>query len=415
MLRSISYAFLAVLLIVGFALAQTDSVFTITQLTDQIYQLSTDEGDYTTNVLLMTGPEGILLVDANTKANAEELKKVVESFGKGEPKYIINTHRHVEHIGGNAIFGSDPIIYGHYLIPKKLKSGSYIFNEFPPETYPDSLISQPTTLTFNGEKIDLIPMGGSHDDNEIIVHFEKNKIVHLSSLINGMNFPSIDSDGDLFQFAPLVKKAIEILPDDVTIISGHNGHATYNDLSKYVEMIEGSIARVDQGLKEGKTVKQMQEEDLMAGYEDFERSYVSKSDWIEYIADAFENKDKPKKETLFEPLYYAIKDGGAEKAIKVYEEINAGQDEKYNTEVFQMLVVGLKLIDKENKDNAVRLIQYYLTKEPGGQYAYYAHYVLGNTFKDQGQKEKAIDAYKAALKAKPDFGAAQTKLDELEK
>src|SRR5210317_1329603 len=122
---------LIVLLLPISALAISESsIFKVTQLTDQIYQLSTDEGNYTTNVLVFVGKDGILLVDTNTEEYAEELKKVVDSFGKGVPKYIINTHRHVEHIGGNAIFGAEPVVIGHDLIRTRLRSGGHLFDEY---------------------------------------------------------------------------------------------------------------------------------------------------------------------------------------------------------------------------------------------------------------------------------------------
>ena len=93
------------------AFAQSESPIKVTQLTDHIYQLSTDQGSYTTNVLMFVGDDGVLLVDTGEPDTAEELKKVVLSFGKGAPKYIINTHRHVEHLGANALFGDSAVIF----------------------------------------------------------------------------------------------------------------------------------------------------------------------------------------------------------------------------------------------------------------------------------------------------------------
>ena len=165
--------------------------------------LTTDQGAYTTNTIASVGEDGVLLVDTQAEGDAEALKKVVDGFGKGSPKIIINTHRHVEHVGGNAIFGEDPIVIAHDLVPAKLRSGSYLFNEFPRATFPDITFGDTMTLWFNGEEIVLTEMSGSHDDNEIIVHFTHSKVVHLSSLANGFNFPSVDTAGDpLASFAP---------------------------------------------------------------------------------------------------------------------------------------------------------------------------------------------------------------------
>ena len=194
------------------------------QLTERLYLLATDQGAYTTNTIVSVGDDGILLVDTQSEGDAKALKDAVDAFERGSPRFIINTHRHVEHVGGNAAFGSEPIVIAHDLVPEKLRSGSYLFNEFPDATFPDITFSETMTLRFNGEQIRLTAMTGSHDDNEIIVHFVDSNVVHLSSLVNGFNFPSVDTDGDPLMFKTLVKRAIEMLPSDVVIVSGHNGH-----------------------------------------------------------------------------------------------------------------------------------------------------------------------------------------------
>jgi glyoxylase-like metal-dependent hydrolase (beta-lactamase superfamily II) len=210
-----------VVLLGGVGAAAQEGSITSTRLTEQLHLLSTDQGSYTTNTIAFVGSDGVLLVDTQSADDAAELKKAADAFGKGAPKYIINTHRHVEHVGGNAIFGDGPVVIAHDLVPRKLKSGSYIFDEFTEATFPDITFSDSLTLYFNGERIEMHAFPGSHDDNEIIVHFTESKVVHLSSLVNGFNFPSVDSDGDALKFAELVARAIELLPEDVVIVSGH--------------------------------------------------------------------------------------------------------------------------------------------------------------------------------------------------
>jgi glyoxylase-like metal-dependent hydrolase (beta-lactamase superfamily II) len=154
----------------------------VTQLTDHLYLLASGQGSYTTNTLAFVGKDGILLVDTQSAEDAEELKKAVDTFGKGIPKYIINTHRHIEHLGGNAIFGEEPIVIAHDLVPAKLRSGSYLFNEYPRAVFPDITITDSLTLYFNGERIQIRALTGGHDDNEVIIHFTESNVVHLSSL-----------------------------------------------------------------------------------------------------------------------------------------------------------------------------------------------------------------------------------------
>lgn len=387
-------------------------VFKIVQLTDQIYQLSTDEGNYTTNHLVFVGKDGILLVDTNHKQYAEEFKKVIDAFGMGLPKYIINTHRHVEHIGGNAIFGNSPIKIAHYLMPEKLKSGSYIFDEFPKETYPDITLTDSLFIYFNGEKIRLINNGGSHDDNEIMIHFTKNKVVHLSSLINGMNFPSIDGDGDINMFAPLVKRAMKLLPEDVVIVSGHNNNSSWQDLQKYYDMIVNTTKIVKDGLASGKDVETLQKEKVLADYEDFNKSYVSTDEWIAYLA-TFEENQKNSKKKIYVPLYYALKDNGIDGAIELYNEMKTEQADEYDLNEVALLVIGGKLKSNGKIDDAMAFFNLSLKEFPEGAYNYYLYYQIAQIYKDQNKKEMALEYCNKSLVLNSDFKAASELLDEI--
>jgi len=392
--------------------AAADSLFKVTKLTDNLHMLSTDQGEYTTNTLVFFGDDGLLLVDTQTETEAEELKKLVDSYGKGTPKYIINTHRHVEHIGGNAIFGVEPIVIAHELLPSKLKNGSYIFNEYPPATYPDITISDKYTLEFNGETIEIIPMCGSHDDNEIIVHFTKSKVVHLSSLVNGFNFPSVDSDGDALMFAPLVAKAIEMLPKDVVIVSGHNDTGTWDDLRAYHDMLVQTVEVVRRGLAEGKDLATLQEEKVLAQWESYAGSYVSADEWMEYlvkrIRDGRDNRPTP-----HVPIYHAWKKQGAVAALALFRELKRDHADEYMFREFILLGIGDRLYQKNYLQDAVIFLEASLEEYPEGKYDYYIHYELADANKQLGNKKLAMQHCEKSLELKPDFAAAKALLEEL--
>jgi cyclase len=394
--------------------ATADSPFKVTKLTDNLDMLSTDHGEYTTNTLVFYGDDGVLLVDTQTEDEAEELKKMVDSYGKGTPKYIINTHRHVEHIGGNAIFGDEPIVIAHELVPSKLKSGSYIFNEYPPATFPDITVSDTYTLDFNGESIQIIPMGGSHDDNEIIVFFTKSKVVHLSSLVNGFNFPSLDSDGDVLMFAPLVAKAMKLLPKDVVIVSGHNGIGTWDDLRAYHEMLVQTADVVRRGLAEGKDVATLQKEKALARWESYAGSYVSTDQWIEYLVEGMQGS-KDHRPTPHVPMYHAWKKDGAGAAVALYRELKRDHADEYAFGELVLLGIGDKLYEKHNLEDAIVFLEASLEEYPDGKYTYYTQYELADANRQLGNKSLAMQHCEKSLELNPDFNAAKELLEELKK
>ena len=200
------------LLLAATLASAAEPVVEVEQLTPSLRLLSTDQGSYTTNTLAFTGSDGLLLVDTQAADYAEDFAAAVAALGHGSPRYVINTHRHVEHIGGNACFGTEPVVIAHHLLPGKLTTGSAVFDAWGPEVMPDITVADSLSLFFNGERIRVIALGGSHDDNELIIHFTGQGVVHLSSLVNGFNFPSVDGDGDALMFATVVRRAIGLLP-----------------------------------------------------------------------------------------------------------------------------------------------------------------------------------------------------------
>lgn len=397
----------------GAALAQ-ESRIDVSQLTDRVYLLSTDQGEYTTNTIAFVGEDGILLVDTQAEDDAEDLKAAVDAFGRGSPKYIINTHRHVEHIGGNEIFGDGPVVIAHTLVPAKLRSGSYLFEEFPEEVFPDITFCDSISLYFNGERIRILALAGSHDDNEIIVHFTESKVVHLSSLVNGFNFPSVDSDGDVLRFPELVARAIELLPEDVIIVSGHNDTGSWQDLHSYHDMLVQSTEIVRAGLAEGKDLATLQAENVLRAWESYAGSYVSTDEWIEQLVEGLQPSEEPDR-TVYEPLYYVWKDRGADAALSRYFELRRDHPDEYRFEEFTLLVIGNKLLAKDHVEDAAKFLDASLEEYPDSQYSYYVAYELGVAYKRLGDNERARWYCEKSLELNPGFAAAVALLEELEK
>jgi len=396
------------------AAAADSSSVSVSPLTEQIYLLSVDEGSYTTNTLAFVGDDGLLLVDTQAEEYAEDLKKAVESFGRGVPAYIVNTHRHVEHIGGNALFGPGPVIIAHHLVPEKLRTGIFLFDEYPPEAYPDLVVYDSLRLFFNGDTIRLVDISGSHDDNEIMVHFMNNKVVHLSSITNGFNFPSVDSDGDIFQFDELVEKAMRLLPEDVVIVSGHNAPGRYDQLQPYHDMIVKTTAIVRQGLAEGKDVAQMQTEKVLDEFKDYAGSYVSEDQWIKYLARALEPDSVRPSRNIYTSLYQTYKADGAQAAADLFVDLKESQTTEYKINEYQLAVVGYRLSVKAKHADAIPFFEGSLREYPEGAYNALSAYYLATCHHELGDDGQAVVYCHKALELNPEYEDARQLLEELE-
>ncbi len=338
--------------------ARADDYFQVTPLAPGLLLLSTDQGSYSNNSLVFTGEDGLLLVDTHNSSDTGALGRFVDSLGFGPPRYIITTHRHGEHIGGNGIFGAEPVIVAHHLLPEKLRSGTFLFSEYPADIFPDITFADSLEIEFNGETIRLIDISGSHDDNEIMVHFTGLGIAHISSVVNGFNFPSIDRDGDLLEFEPVVRRLMTLLPQDVRLVSGHHGQvAGYNttgswdQLPAYADMMNTTVEIVRQGLAAGKTTEEMQVEGVLDDYREYAGSYVDTDDWIYYIVDALTVPRDDRKDVC-QPVFRAWKKDGPRAAVECYQRLEQEQEQEYLFHETILLSIGLKLYTRELFEDA---------------------------------------------------------------
>ncbi len=407
------------LLVLGLVPAAAEDHFQVTSLAPDLLMLSTDQGSYSTNSLVFTGEDGLLLVDTHSSQDTEAFKDFVGGLGLGPPKYIINTHRHVEHIAGNALFGPDPIIVAHRLFPGKLRSGTFLFSEYPPEAFPDITFADSLEISFNGEIVRLVNIGGSHDDNEIMVHFTRHGIAHISSVVNGFNFPSVDSDGDVLGFEPQVRRIMTLLPRDIRLISGHNGRASgfdfvgkWDQLPAYADMMKSTIAIVRKGLSQGKTMEDMQAAGVLDDYQQYAGSYVGTDEWIKYVVKALTRSQETKKD-ICQPVFQTWKKDGARAAVDLYRQLEETRGQQYDFHEITLLGIGSKLYSRGLYEDACEFLLGCIDLYPGAEYAYYTHYLTADCFQELDRPKKAIEHCRESLRINPDFAAAASLLEEL--
>jgi len=394
-----------------------ESRVTTTRLTERLYLLSTDQATYSTNTLTFVGPDGVLVVDTQKREDAAALRAAVDALGGGPVRYIINTHRHIEHIGGNGVFGTAPVVIAHALMPSKLVSRSFVFEEFAPATWPDITVADSLTLFFNGERIRIIALPGSHDDNELIVHFTGSKVVHLSSLVNGFNFPSVDEDGDPLRFPELVDRAMALLPRDVAVVSGHNAlgehrAGTWDDLRAYRDMMARCVEIVRAGLAQGKDAAALQRDSVLRGYASYARSYVSQDDWIEELANRL-GRPRDARPTVYAALHETWRAEGAAAAVARFGAIRRDPAAAYRIDPLDLLVIGVKLVSNDHPRDAVAFLEGSLREYPEGPLNYRAHYELALAHRRLGDVEAARRDCRRALELNPRYTPAAALLEEL--
>ncbi len=241
------------------------------------------------NIIASVGMDGVLIVDANYKEGSKALGEEIEKLGGIKINYIINTHWHFDHVGGNGILGDEnTIIIAHKDTKELLSKDQFLLGDtikaLPQNALPKITFDKSYDIEFNGEKIELIAVTGGHSAGDIIVYFKNSNILHIGDIIFADMFPFVDFDhgGSVYTLEKNIQKIIDMIPDDVSIIPGHGRIYTKDDLKKYREMVIKTSEIVKKEKDNGKSLEEINKGDVLKDWKEWEKAFKCE-DWIEII------------------------------------------------------------------------------------------------------------------------------------
>jgi cyclase len=218
------------------------------------------------NMLVSAGPDGILMVDCEFAPMSSKIKQAVAKLQPGPVRFLIDTHWHVDHSGGNADFAKDgAIIIAQDHVRERLsvqQPKGYFGNivpPAPPAAWPSLTYDRSMTVHFNGEDVMLFNDGAAHTDGDTVVYFPKANVVHMGDIyINGL-YPIIDiaSRGTIQGYFPVIDHVLALINEQTKVIPGHGPIANKADLLFYRNMLATLRDRVQKMIDEGKTLDEI--------------------------------------------------------------------------------------------------------------------------------------------------------------
>jgi cyclase len=410
-----TFLMVALLLFTQDLFSQKERVYKITKLVDGIYELVTDGGGYPLKVVASVGDDGLLIVDSGDKTNGDALVEALNTFNKGIPKIIINTHSHNEHIAGNISIGKGPTIIGHKNLRDRYINGLYVFNGIPESALPNVTFTDSLSLFFNGEEIRLIAFPGAHDNSDIIVWFTKSKIVCTGALCMNHHFPSVDGElGDILKYPEIVAKVISILPEDVVLVPGHSDDCSMKEYREFQDMLVKTSAIVRSELAKGKNLVELQNEDILADWKTWE-SYTDRNDWIQYWVRGIQNPKKiSMKKKVYALIYHRILQNGVDSALSLYNKLKTMHSDQYEFEERTSMWIGRRLAYIGRNDDAIKFLNLCIVEYPENEATSVSHYSLGNIYWKSGNKKSAKEHYEKYLERFPNDKTVLARIKEIE-
>ena len=232
------------------------------------------------NVGVFVGVEGVLLVDSQFEPHAEDLVSAIRELSDGEIRFLINTHVHPDHIGGNAPLATGGVlIFAHDNMRVRMleersrfpRGNGGFFPQAPVEARPFVTYQDRITFHFNGEEVRVFLAPPAHTDGDTFVHFPESDVLHLGDVFRTTSYPIIDvyNGGTLAGTIEALDLAISLAGPNTKVIPGHGVELVgRRELVEFRDMIVDVRDRVRDLIAEGNTLDEVMAAKPTAAYDE---------------------------------------------------------------------------------------------------------------------------------------------------
>ena len=275
----------------------------VTKVAGNIYLLQGGEGG---NMAASVGEDGVVLVDDEFAPLATKIAAALKNIGITDKpvRFIINTHYHFDHTGGNLPFANQgSTIIAHDNVRTRLASGGSAgnggalhFESAPADkaALPVITFDHDVSVHLNGEDVRALHFPSGHTDGDAIIFFPRANVVHMGDDYVRYGFPFIDvqAGGSVEGMINACEWAIEKLPADVKVIPGHGELSNVGEVREYVRMLKDTSTAIERAIHAGKTLEQMKKEKLLAAWsQKYSNNFVDTDTFVETLYNSLTHRN----------------------------------------------------------------------------------------------------------------------------
>ena len=256
------------------------------------------------NIGVCAGDDGVFLIDDQFAPLTEKIRAAIAKISDKNIRFLINTHWHFDHVGGNESIGeSGAVIVAHENVRNRMSSDQFIgfFQKnvpaAPESALPIITFSRDLTFHLNGEEIHVFHVKNAHTDGDAIVYFKNANVIHTGDIYFEGIYPFIDtsSRGTVDGVIKAVERILDIIDDDTKVIPGHGPMSNKAGLADYLYMLVNLKEAVVKQIQKGKTIEEIQSSQAAREFDEkLGHGFLTSDQFLAILYEDLEKKAKDK-------------------------------------------------------------------------------------------------------------------------